>query len=144
MAMTHDVNMLKSQARNLRAALTRAGNPVTHSQALELVAQSHGARDWNTAHAGAEAAQQAAPLWQFGGPVRGRYLGQPFTGRVIAASERGRNHHALTIAFDRPVDVSRSDLFEAPRKRINATVNRAGRSISRTSDGQPHLVLKTA
>ncbi|WP_299910611.1 glyoxalase superfamily protein [uncultured Paracoccus sp.] len=140
MAMTHDVNTLKSQAKNLRAALTRAGNPVTHSQALELVAQSHGARDWNTAHATAE----TAPLWQFGGAVRGRYLGQPFTGRVIAASERGRNHHALTIAFDKPVDVSRSDLFEAPRKRINATVNTDGRSISRTSDGQPHLVLEAA
>lgn len=140
MAMTHDVNTLKSQAKNLRAALDRAGNPVTHSQALELVAQSHGARDWNTASATAE----AAPLWQFGGTVRGRYLGQPFTGRVIAASERGRSHHALTIAFDKPVDVSRSDLFEAPRKRINATVNLAGRSISHTSDGQPHLVLEAA
>ena len=91
MAMTHDVNTLKSQARNLRAALVRAGTPVTHSQALELVAQTHGARDWNTAHATAE----DAALWQFGGPVRGRYLGQPFTGRVIAASERGRSHHAL-------------------------------------------------
>lgn len=140
MAMTHDVTTLKSQAKNLRAALTRAGTPITHSQALELVAQTHGARDWNTAHATAE----TAPLWQFGGSVRGRYLGQPFTGRVVAASERGRNHHALTIAFDKPVDVSRSDLFEAPRKRINATVNTAGRSISRTSDGQPHLVLEAA
>lgn len=140
MAMTHDVNTLKSQAKNLRAALTRAGTPVTHSQALELVAQSHGARDWNTAHATAE----TAPLWQFGGAVRGRYLGQPFTGRVVAASERGRHHHALTINFDAPVDVSRSDLFEAPRKRINATVNAAGRSISRTSDGLPHLVLEAA
>lgn len=139
MVTTHDVDTLKSQAKNLRAALTRAGNPVTHSQALELVAQSHGARDWNTAHAGAA----DTPLWQFGGPVRGRYLGQPFTGRVVAASERGRHHHALTIAFDKPVDVSRSDLFEAPRKRINATVNTAGRSISRTSDGQPHVVLET-
>lgn len=140
MAMTHDVTTLKSQAKNLRAALTRAGNPVTHSQALELVAQSHGARDWNTASATAE----AAPLWRFGGAVRGRYLGQPFTGRVIAASERGRHHHALTIAFDKPVDVSRSDLFEAPRKRINATVSTSGRSISRTSDGEPHLVLDAA
>ncbi|TRW97630.1 hypothetical protein FNJ84_09020 [Paracoccus sp. M683] len=143
MAINHDLNALKSQAKNLRAALDRAGSPVTHSQALELVAQSHGARDWNTAHAAAEAVD-AAPLWQFGGPVRGRYLGQPFTGRVVAASERGRNHHALTIHFDAPVDVSRSDLFEAPRKRVNATVNTSGRSISRTSDGQPHLVLEAA
>lgn len=135
-----DVNSLKSQAKNLRLALHGAGTLVTHSQALELVAKSHGARDWNTASAVAD----TAPLWRFGGTVKGRYLGQPFTGRVIAASERGRNHHALTIAFDKPVDVSRSALFEAPRKRINATVNAEGRSISRTSDGQPHLVLDAA
>lgn len=140
MALTHDVTALKSQAKNLRSAMERSGNPITHSQALELVAQSHGARDWNTAHATAA----STPLWHFGGPVRGRYLGQPFTGRVVAASERGRNHHALTIHFDAPVNVSRSDLFEAPRKRVNATVNTEGRSISRTSDGQPHLVLETA
>lgn len=138
MAMTHDVTTMKSQAKNLRAALTRAGTPVTHSQALELIAQSHGARDWNTAHAGAA----DTPLWQFGGPVRGRYLGKPFTGRVIAASERGPRHHALTIAFDKPVNVSDSALMEVPRKRINATVNDAGRSISRTSNGEPHLVLE--
>lgn len=142
MAMTHDVTTLKSQAKNLRAALTRAGNPVTHSQALELVAQTHGARDWNTAFATADSTAETAPLWQFGGTVRGRYLGQAFTGRVVAASERGRNHHALTIAFDAPVNVSQSALMEVPRKRINATINTAGRSISRTSDGQPHLVLE--
>lgn len=140
MTQIADLNGLKSQARNLRNALAGAGRPVSHSEALELVAKSHGARDWNTASAIAD----AAPLWRFGGAVRGRYLGKPFTGRVIAASERGRHHHALTIAFDAPVDVSRSALFEAPRKRINATVNAAGRSISRTSDGQPHLVLEAA
>lgn len=140
MAMTHDVTTLKSQAKNLRAALDRAGNPVTHSQALELVAQTHGVRDWNTAHATAA----DTPLWQFGGAVKGRYLGKPFTGRVIAASERGPKHHALTIAFDQPVNVSDSALMEVPRKRINATVNEAGRSISRTSNGEPHLVLVAA
>lgn len=144
MAQTHvpidDITTLKSQARNLRAALERAGTLVSHSQALELVAQSHGARDWNTAHAAAA----SAPLWRFGGPVRGRYLGQPFSGRIVAASERGPRHHALTITFDKPVNVSQSELMEVPRKRINATVNAAGRSISRTSDGQPHLVLDVA
>lgn len=140
MAQIHDVDTLKSQAKNLRAALERAGTAVSHSQALELVAQSHGARDWNTAQASAE----SAPIWRFGGPVRGHYLGQPFTGRVIAASERGPRHHALTIAFDAPVNVSHSALMEVQRKRINATVNSDGRSISRTSDGQPHLVLKAA
>ena len=140
MALTHDLNSMKTQAKNLRKALATSGTEVSHSQALELIAQSHGARDWNTAHATAD----SAPVWQFGGPVKGRYLGKAFTGRVIAASERGPNHHALTITFDAPVDVSQSALMEVPRKRINATVNASGRSISRTSDGQPHLVLETA
>jgi hypothetical protein len=140
MALNHDVKSLKSQAKNLRAALERGGRTVSHSEALELVAQSHGLRDWNTANA---VAAELAP-WNFGGPVRGRYLGQPFTGRVIAARERGRGYHALTIDFDTAVDVSRSDLFSAPRKRINATVNAAGTSLSKTSDGQPHLVLDAA
>lgn len=140
MAQTHDLNELKTQAKNLRKALALGGTEVTHARALELVAQSHGARDWNTAHASAE----TAPLWQFGGAVKGRYLGQEFTGRVIAASERGPKHHALTIAFDRPVNVSQSALMEVPRKRINATINADGRSIGRTSDGQPHLVLEAA
>ncbi len=140
MAQLHDVNVLKTQAKNLRKALSLNGTEVSHAQALELIAQSHGARDWNTAHAAAG----DAPLWQFGGAVKGRYLGKSFTGRVIAASERGPKHHALTIAFDVPVDVSASALMEVPRKRINATVNKAGRSISRTSDGQPHLVLEAA
>lgn len=136
----HDVNTLKAQARNLRAALARAGTVVSHSQALELVAQSHGARDWNTVHA-THATAAGAPLWTFGGPVRGHYLGQPFAGRVVGVREQGRGHHALTIAFDAPVDVSRSALFSAPRHRVTATVNAAGRSLTKTSDGVPHLAL---
>lgn len=140
MAQIHDVNELKTQAKNLRKALSHTGTEVTHAQALELVAQSHGARDWNTAHGTAG----TTPLWQFGGVVKGRYLGKAFTGRVIAARERGPKHHALTIAFDKPVNVSESALMEVPRKRINATVNTEGRSISRTSNGQPHLVLEAA
>lgn len=135
--MDHDLTALKTQARHLRAALARAGTPVSHAQALELVAQSHGARDWNTAYA------TAAPprLWSFGGPVRGRYLGQDFTGRVVGVREQGPGHHVLSIAFDTPVDVSQSPLFQAPRRRISATVNAAGRSLTKTSDGVPHLVL---
>ena len=114
MAQTHDLNELKTQAKNLRKALSHTGTEVTHAQALELVAQSHGARDWNTSHATAA----DAPLWQFGGMVKGRYLGKAFTGRVIAASERGPKHHALTIAFDKPVNVSESTLMDQRNRRL--------------------------
>ena len=41
MAQIHDVNELKTQAKNLRKALSHTGTEVTHAQALELVAQSH-------------------------------------------------------------------------------------------------------
>ena len=137
MAKTHDLTELKIQAKNLRAALARAGTEVTHAQSLELLAQSLGLRDWNTLHA----RTTDAPLWQFGGAVAGRYLGQPFTGRVVAAREQAHGHHAVTIHYDDAVDVSRSTLFSAPRKRVTATVNASGRSLTKTSDGTPHLVL---
>lgn len=137
MAQDHDLKMLKTQARNLRAALARNSMTVTHAQSLELLAQSLGLRDWNTLHA-----QAAMPKpWAFGAAVAGRYLGQPFTGRVVAAREQGRGHHALTIDFDRAVNVSRSAHFTALRKRVTATVNPEGRSLTRTSDGTPHLDL---
>ena len=35
-------------AKRLRASLADRGVEVTHSEALELVAHQHGARDWNT------------------------------------------------------------------------------------------------
>jgi catechol 2,3-dioxygenase-like lactoylglutathione lyase family enzyme len=38
----------KDMARRLRKDLTDSGVVVSHSQALEIVAHQHGARDWNT------------------------------------------------------------------------------------------------
>src|SRR5918993_6137324 len=38
----------KQQAKRLRASLAERGVEVSHSEALELVALQHGARDWNT------------------------------------------------------------------------------------------------
>jgi catechol 2,3-dioxygenase-like lactoylglutathione lyase family enzyme len=38
----------KSMARRLRADLAARDVPLSHSEALELVAHQHGARDWNT------------------------------------------------------------------------------------------------
>jgi catechol 2,3-dioxygenase-like lactoylglutathione lyase family enzyme len=38
----------KQQAKRLRTSLAERGVEVTHSEALELVAHQHGARDWNT------------------------------------------------------------------------------------------------
>lgn len=41
----------KDMAKRLRAALSRQGSQISHSDALELVAQQLGHRDWNTASA---------------------------------------------------------------------------------------------
>ncbi|MEY8843022.1 glyoxalase superfamily protein, partial [Cribrihabitans sp. XS_ASV171] len=72
------VAALKEQARRLREGLRAAGQPVTQSQALELLARQHGARDWNTLRARAG----NRLILRVGDRVSGRYLGQPFTAEL--------------------------------------------------------------
>ena len=55
----------KNQAKRLRTSLADRGVEVTHSEALELVAQQYGARDWNTLAAQpptAEAPKEFGPV----------------------------------------------------------------------------------
>lgn len=140
---------LKQQAKRLRTALEAMGHVVSHSAALELIAQSLGYRDWNTAAARHPAQEGHAPvppapnrpLWEMGGRVQGAYLGNRFEGTVVGVSRKGNTHHEISIDCDTPVNVSRSALFDAPRKRIRATIDEDGRSVGMTSDGVPHLVL---
>lgn len=131
---------LKAQARRLRSAMAARGQNLSHSSALELVAQSHGLADWNTAAALAPAGAGLQPQ-TVGEAVRGHYLGRPFTGRVHALRRKGAEHMEIEIQLDQPVNVSRSALFEAPRRRIRATIGPEGRSIGATSDGVPHLQI---
>jgi hypothetical protein len=111
---------------------------VSQSRALELVAQSVGARDWNTV-----AAQPRinSKTWQVGQAVSGRYLGHAFTGRVHSVSARSPGWHRLTIDFDTPVDVVASEHFSSLRRRISAMVGADGITVEKTSNGQPHLQL---
>jgi len=51
----HTVNDLKAQAKRLRRLLSERKIHLTHSQALEAIAEAHGFRDWNTAVATADA-----------------------------------------------------------------------------------------
>lgn len=136
----HQTGALKAQARRLRLALEGQGRPVSHSAALELVAQSHGLADWNTA-AALSAPAQAERARSLGDRVSGRYLGQAFTGRIHALRRKGPRHQEIEIQLDQPVNVSRSALFEALRRRIRSTIGPEGRSVTATSDGVPHLVL---
>ena len=133
---------IKDQARRLRADLTKRGHDTTHSQALEMLAHQMGQRDWNTLAALAQRATAPAPL-TLGARIAGRYLGQDVAGTVLAiAAHAGLTR--LTIKLDEPVDVVRFDSFSSLRRRITVSLNDAGVTPQRTSDGQPHFVRLAA
>lgn len=132
---------LKAEARAWRATQADAGHPVSHSQALEMVARFHGFRDWNTASAALPLTR--GPGFAVGQRVEGAYLKQEFTGTVIGVSALGGgDFFRLTVEFDEPVDVVTFKSFSAYRRRVEATVNREGISSGRTSDGQPHMKVR--
>ncbi|WP_203292824.1 glyoxalase superfamily protein [Maricaulis parjimensis] len=132
---------LKAQAKRLRKSLEAEGNFISHSEALELIAGQYGCRDWNTLHAAA-GNRPATPL-HVGAKVSGAYLGQDFSAEVKALTQLNDGaHYRLTLDLDEAVDVVTFESFSAFRKRINGTVNRDGRSASKTSDGRPHLELR--
>ncbi|TFF19751.1 hypothetical protein E3C22_18865 [Jiella endophytica] len=134
--------VLKEQARRLRASLNEAGQPTTHCRALELIAHQHGFHDWNTLHARIGNRPALSP-YTIGARVAGSYLGQRFSGEVIAASafESDPTRIRLTLKFDEPVDVVTFDSFSAFRHRVNCIVDDTGRSREKTSDGRPHVEL---
>ncbi len=138
------IDDLKTQARRLRDAMGAAGTPLTHSAALELVAKSHGARDWNTIAARAVRQDNAAsPPVAVGALVAGRYLGQRFTGTVLALQKLSdSNLYRITLHFDEPVDVVTFDSFSALRTRVSGMIDAAGVSPQRTSNGKPQLQLE--
>ena len=135
----------KSQARQLRARQAETGKPVSHSEALELVARQHGARDWNTLRAQAGRAgttgHNKRPL-AVGDRVRGRYLGQPFTGYVFGMTHAEQSPYTrITLHFDEPVDVVTFDSFSSFRQRVSGVIDDEGRSLYRTSNGEPQIVV---
>jgi hypothetical protein len=140
---TTQLTQAKAQAKRLGTLMGEQGHPVPLARAYEMLAQSAGFADWNTMSAQLQKPQAAdAPGgWQLGGAVRGRYLGQPFAGRIHALRRKGAELTEIEIQLDQPVNVSRSTLFEATRRRIRSTIGRDGRSVTATSDGVPHLVL---
>jgi len=138
------IEELKSQAKRLRQAMEARGTAISHGAALELIAQQHGVRDWNTLSALATRPnEEPIAAISVGSLVRGRYLNQPFTGKVLAlAGQPVGGLHKITIHFDEPVDVVTFESFSAFRQRINAQVDGNGVSPRKTSNGVPHLVLE--
>ncbi|WP_137701967.1 glyoxalase superfamily protein [Marimonas lutisalis] len=139
---TPAIASLKQQARRLRTAMHEAGTPISQSAALEAIARQHGHRDWNTASAAAR--WENPPRWQVGQAVRGRYLNQPFTGRIKSASEGTGGFWRLTLQFDAPVDVVTSRHFSNFRSQVRCAINSQGVTAEKTSDGTPHLALFAA
>lgn len=133
---------LKDQAKRLRTALEGSGKPVSHSQALELVAKQNGYRDWNTAKATAPlpASNHPAEPFNIGDAVSGQYLGQHFTGQIKGVTKMGDYFRVRTV-FDAPVDVVTFDSFTNFRTDVWATVDATGVSPQKTSDGKPQMRL---
>ncbi|WP_170762819.1 glyoxalase superfamily protein [Ruegeria lacuscaerulensis] len=135
------VEELKAQAKRLREKLRSSGVQLSHSEALELLAHQHGARDWNTLCAMSGNRMHL----RVGDRVEGRYLGQPFTAGIRGLTLLGDGtHRRVTLHFDRPVDVVRFDSFSAFRQRVTGEIGWDGRSPRETSDGEPQLVVRPA
>ena len=128
----------KSQAKALRDALVGQSTRISHAQALELVAHQNGARDWNTLHA--KLSRPEPQALQLNDEVKGRYLGQAFTGRIMALSRVGSNLN-ISLQLDQPVDTVRFESFSNMRRRIRGVIGPDGRSPQKTSDGVPQLVI---
>lgn len=134
------VGGLKQQAKRLRAGLAQDGDFISHSESLELIAKQYGYRDWNTIHA---AAGNTPPpdAMALGNRVSGRYLGQAFSGEIIAIRSLGSDYKRVTIHFGEPVDVVTFDSFSGFRQRVSARVNKYGVSAEKTSDGKPQMEI---
>lgn len=133
---------VKAQAKALRQALQAEGTLISHARSLELVARQHGARDWNTLHARLTQ-RNAAPALALGDRVQGRYLGQAYSGKIVALSGPA-THRTVEIALDRPIDTVRFDSFSNRRLRIRGTIGKEGCSPRKTSDGAPQLSVEKA
>lgn len=133
-----NVANLKAQARRYRASHEAQGRQLSHARALELVARQHGFADWNTAVATCRQHRVPDKL-AAGKVVQGRYLGQAFEARIIAATQVPDGHVLLTFDLHEPIDVAASSRFSAFRKRISGSVDSEGRSEETLSDGTPQL-----
>ncbi len=131
---------LKAQAKTLRSSLAATGHTISHAQSLELLAKQLGHRDWNTLHAAAGNAP--ALLVQLGQHITGHYMGRPFTGTVIRASDISHGARSqFSVRFDTPVNISKFDSMVIERRQVTATIDQAGRTAERTSDGTPHMIV---
>lgn len=134
---------LKAQAKRLRTKMETEGTTIGHSKSLELLAHQFGYKDWNTLHATLGNRRTLVPL-KIGGRVSGHYLGQPFDAQVLGIqASTAADRLRVTLLFDQPVDVVTFDSFSAFRHRVTCNIGKDGKTVEKTSDGQPQLSLRT-
>lgn len=139
--MTHDRPTLaeaKDAAKRLRAERERNGAPISHAEALEIVARQQGFRDWNAFHA---AARPPRP-WSVGDRAEGHYLSQPFAATVVRAERIEPGWFRLELNLDEAVDVVTFAAFSNMRKRIRVAIGPDGYTRERTSNGEPHARVR--
>ena len=77
-----------------------------------------------------------------GNDVSGLYLGQPFKARILSLQTLADDGYLrISLDLEEAVDVVKFDSFSAYRKRIQATIKPDGNTVTKTSDGEPHLRL---
>ena len=129
----------KAAARKLRETLAKDGEEISHSAALERIAQQQGYANWNILSA---RLSNGPGTLQVGDRIAGEYLKQPMTGHVLACRQLAYGDaFEITIEFEEAIDVVSFDSFSNFRKRISTTVSKDLVSHHKTSDGIPHLVI---
>ncbi|MXO64782.1 glyoxalase superfamily protein [Altericroceibacterium endophyticum] len=141
----HSIGEAKRRAAQLRKIAAEKGEPLPHGKALERVAREQGAHDWNTLRARLAKAEAPTPAPDFlalrrGSLVEGRYMNQPFTGRIVDVSAEGQTLR-LSIHLDQAVDTVAFASFSNMRRRVSGTIGKDGQSAERTSNGIPHLMI---
>lgn len=129
----------KTDAKDLRAELAAKGEPISHSQSLELISKRHGFRDWNTLSAAI--GNRIPGTWTVGARVSGRFRGQAFEAQLLALKQLGADWTEVSLKLDEPIDVVSFDSFSSFRQRVTGVLGPDGLSQEKTSDGQPHLML---
>lgn len=129
----------KQYAKDLRSTLADKGSEISHSNALERVAQQYGYHDWNSFHVAV--GNRAPDGWAAGDRVQGAYLSQRFAATVVAVEPLRPGWFRIELDLDEAVDVVTFDSFSNFRKRIRGVVGPVGTSVEKTSDGVPHLEI---
>ena len=135
------IDVLKGQARRLRASLNADGVPIESSKSLELLAHQYGYKNWNTLRAVAGNGLPTCPV-SLGAKVKGQYLGRAFKGEVIGVQTlTSPDRFRVTLHFDQPIDVVIFGGFSNFRKRVTCTIDSLGKTFEKTSNGYPHMQL---